>query len=560
MKQDDLLYIFKTIRIPRFKILFATSLGLAIAVQLMGLIPPLIMKEIIDYWIPEKRISSVIKSTFFFIFIPILMASLNTFYKYFIAMMARKLGRSLTLKAFKNVLLQNMNYFDNNNSGELSTFIRQETVRYIMFWLSDLPQIISNFIICLILIFFVFKLHWIYALFFILYFPLAYYPSNYFADKVKNMFLTIFRFNGKMTQLISDSIRNIKFIKSYQLEGKQVSDLHDLIGQSIQVWGKIALYDNLSGLWLTSVASQLLTGILFIVSSIFIIRGEISLGTLIVLLSYLTTFYYNANNIMSNNYEFKKQIAEFLPLAELIRMDNIEIDEGLDFNLLTGFCFRNVKFRYKEDRDFILEDCTINFPKGKWIGIVGKSGIGKSTILDLLLMLYVDYEGEICVNQVSLQKYKLSSLRSKMAYVSQNAIFFPGTIRENLLRVVPQASDNDINRVLKQVGLLEFIESCPQGLDTDVGENGDLLSGGQKQRLNLAYALLRNSEIILLDEPNVGLDKETSNVVKETIKKLRDTNEYTIISVSHDLDFLSDCDLIYQVLEKKAILIENRLT
>lgn len=263
---------------------------------------------------------------------------------------------------------------------------------------------------------------------------------------------------------------------------------------------------------------------------------------------------------MSNNYEFKKQIAEFLPLAELIRMDNIEIDEGLDFNLLTGFCFKNVKFRYKEDRDFILEDCTINFPKGKWIGIVGKSGIGKSTILDLLLMLYVDYEGEICVNQVSLQKYKLSSLRSKMAYVSQNAIFFPGTIRENLLRVVPQASDNDINRVLKQVGLLEFIESCPQGLDTDVGENGDLLSGGQKQRLNLAYALLRNSEIILLDEPNVGLDKETSNVVKETIKKLRDTNEYTIISVSHDLDFLSDCDLIYQVLEKKAILIENRLT
>lgn len=552
MKNKTETNIINSLSITNKRRYMLLSFLLVILIQGIGLIPPLIMQRIIDQWIPDRNMSRVIQSAILFLSIPLIMASINTYYKYFIAVLARRSGRQLTTKAFKNVLEQKLTFFDQTNSGELATYIRQETIRYVMFWIADLPQILANFIISIIIVFFVFNLHWSFALLLLLYFPLAYFPSNYFAEKVQGMTQRVINCNGRMTQIITDSLRSIRFIKANQLKEQQVNQLQDTLDDSITIWGRIALFDNLSGLWTSNVVNQILTGVIFILATIFVIQDQLSIGTIVVLLSYLTVYYANANNILTANYHFKKQLAEFKPLADLINLKDIENSGSKPFDPQQSIIFKDVTFRYNQDREPIFQDLSLNIPIGKWIGIIGKSGIGKSTILDLLLGFYAVESGDLLIDGIPIDQYDLKSLRSKMAYVSQDQVLFPGTIRENLCLVKPQASTQELTDVLKKVDLYHFIQTLPLRLETPVGESGDLLSGGQKQRLNLAQALLRKTPILLLDEANAALDQATSLSIKETLTQLKETQNYTIISVSHDHNFLSECEIIYTIENKTA--------
>ncbi|MBG9986373.1 ABC transporter ATP-binding protein [Facklamia sp. DSM 111018] len=556
MKNKTETNIINSLSITNKRRYMLLSFLLVILIQGIGLIPPLIMQRIIDQWIPNRNMSRVIQSAILFLSIPLIMASINTYYKYFIAVLARRSGRQLTTKAFKNVLEQKLTFFDQTNSGELATYIRQETIRYVMFWIADLPQILANFIISIIIVVFVFNLHGSFALLLLLYFPLAYFPSNYFAEKVQGMTQRVINCNGRMTQIITDSLRSIRFIKANQLKEQQVNQLQDTLDDSITIWGRIALFDNLSGLWTSNVVNQILTGVIFILSTIFVIQDQLSIGTIVVLLSYLTVFYANANNILTTNYQFKKQLAEFKPLADLINLKDIENSGSKPFDPQQSIIFKDVTFRYNQDRELIFQDLSLNIPIGKWIGIIGKSGIGKSTILDLLLGFYAVESGDLLIDGIPIDQYDLKSLRSKMAYVSQDQVLFPGTIRENLCLVKPQASTQELTDVLKKVDLYHFIQTLPQGLETPVGESGDLLSGGQKQRLNLAQALLRKTPILLLDEANAALDQATSLSIKETLTQLKETSNYTIISVSHDHNFLSECEIIYTLKNKAAEVLK----
>ncbi|MBG9980564.1 ABC transporter ATP-binding protein [Facklamia lactis] len=556
MKNKTETNIINSLSITNKRRYMLLSFLLVILIQGIGLIPPLIMQRIIDQWIPNRNMSRVIQSAILFLSIPLIMASINTYYKYFIAVLARRSGRQLTTKAFKNVLEQKLTFFDQTNSGELATYIRQETIRYVMFWIADLPQILANFIISIIIVVFVFNLHGSFALLLLLYFPLAYFPSNYFAEKVQGMTQRVINCNGRMTQIITDSLRSIRFIKANQLKEQQVNQLQDTLDDSITIWGRIALFDNLSGLWTSNVVNQILTGVIFILSTIFVIQDQLSIGTIVVLLSYLTVFYANANNILTTNYQFKKQLAEFKPLADLINLKDIENSGSKPFDPQQSIIFKDVTFRYNQDRELIFQDLSLNIPIGKWIGIIGKSGIGKSTILDLLLGFYAVESGDLLIDGIPIDQYDLKSLRSKMAYVSQDQVLFPGTIRENLCLVNPQASTQELTDVLKKVDLYHFIQTLPQGLETPVGESGDLLSGGQKQRLNLTQALLRKTPILLLDEANAALDQATSLSIKETLAQLKETHHYTIISVSHDHNFLSECEIIYTLKNKAAEVLK----
>ena len=200
---------------------------------------------------------------------------------------------------------------------------------------------------------------------------------------------------------------------------------------------------------------------------------------------------------------------------------------------------------------------SIEFKKGIWTGIVGKSGSGKSTILDLIMKLYFVDDGMIYFDNTDINKINSFDIRKKITKITQDIYLFPGTIESNLKLVNENITNEEIEKVIKFVCLDEYISSLPDGLKTDVGEAGKLMSGGEKQRLSLAMGLLRNNKILLLDEVTANLDSTTEKIISTNLKKLVD-NGYTIISISHKEEFLKYCDVIYTIEDGTVINTDNR--
>ncbi|MBN8677031.1 MAG: ATP-binding cassette domain-containing protein [Chitinophagales bacterium] len=214
--------------------------------------------------------------------------------------------------------------------------------------------------------------------------------------------------------------------------------------------------------------------------------------------------------------------------------------------------FENIHFRYPTREDVeVLKGVSLNIPAGKKVAIVGQSGAGKSTIMQLLLQFHFPQSGEILMDGRPIYDYDLESYRHNFAIVPQEVILFGGTIRENILYGNPNATDAEIEVAARQANAWDFISMFPEKLDTVVGERGIKLSGGQRQRIAIARAILRNPSILLLDEATSSLDAESEKVVQEALNRLMEGR--TSIIIAHRLATIREVDCIY-VLENGKII------
>ena len=204
--------------------------------------------------------------------------------------------------------------------------------------------------------------------------------------------------------------------------------------------------------------------------------------------------------------------------------------------------FSNVKFKYDNNSDLVLNGCSFIVNPGETLAIVGKSGSGKTTMLNLITRLYNITDGKIKIDDTEIEEYNEEFIRQNISIISQNPYLFDVSIKENFRLVDDRISDDRIKKICKEVCMDEFIESLPHKYDTIIGEGGVKLSGGQKQRLGIARALVRNSKIILLDEITSALDNETGHAIKQVIDNIK--GKHTIIIVTHELSMIKDCSNI----------------
>jgi ATP-binding cassette subfamily B protein AbcA/BmrA len=215
--------------------------------------------------------------------------------------------------------------------------------------------------------------------------------------------------------------------------------------------------------------------------------------------------------------------------------------------------FDKVSFGYEDKK--VINKISFTIPKNKITAIVGYSGTGKSTILKLLERLYNPSDGRILLNGVELKDYSIKEWRNKIAYVTQNTPMISGTIRENILYGIHrEVKDEEIMEAAKLAYVDKFINSCPEGLDYQVGQFGDKLSGGQRQKLSIARAILRNADYLILDEPTASLDMVSANEVSQAIENLK--NSKTIIMVAHSARAIMDVDHIV-VLDEDSSVVEG---
>jgi ABC-type multidrug transport system fused ATPase/permease subunit len=467
-------------QLPHFKMYAILSGAISLVIQLVGLIPPIIMQYIIDKAIPSANLKQVIFSIFWFCFIPLFLTFLTTAYKYALAIVCRKLGQKLIIIGFEKLMYQPIAYFDKQNSSELASYCRGEAMNYVLFWVIDIPQLVANILCGFVVLGYLFNINWIIGLFLLLYFPFAFIPSNQFAKAVKNYSKRIVSNNAKMNQIVNDTFKGIKFVKSMVVEKVQLAKFNAVNEDSVKIWSKAALFDNLSAIWVNELSNSIFTGVTFAIAAIFILNGQLTIGTLVILLNYSARFYSVAKQVVQTNYNFKVQLGQYDKFFDILSMETSTDYSKTPISFEKSINFKNVIFAYEESRGDVLKGLDLEISKNEWLGIVGSSGAGKTTIFDLLLSFYQPQRGEISVDGKALDGFTTESIRTKITKVSQDTFLFPGTIKENLLLANSKATDEEILNILELVCLKDFISNLPEGLNTDIGENGLLLSGGER--------------------------------------------------------------------------------
>lgn len=519
--------------------------------QILTLITPLIMKRVIDDYIPNRNISSIIIGITLFVTVPLLYIGSQILFNYFSIKFARNKGNEIGIQILENLVHQDMNFFDNNNSIELLTYSSKEATSYVYFYISELPRyyayIAMSVIIFLILMFY----SWPVALLQLLFIPFSIIPLKKVSNNLQRDIELVVESNAKIAQIKSDIFKGIELIKSLRLENKKIYEVRSQNNKIVKVWGRISALDSSTGIWVSGFLTMLFTGLTFGLGTIIALTNEgvMTVGILVSILAYISMFYSYFEMIINTKLNQDKQEAEYQKVFEYLELKGEREANQNKKSVVPKdvIRFKDVEFSYATQDKQILRNFNLDLPIGKWSGICGKSGSGKSTIFNLILGLYTVDSGEILFDTNSINEISSFSIRDAITKVSQDIFLFPGTIKENLLLANPSASDKDIEEAVKFACLDDYISGLPEGLDTDVGEAGKLMSGGEKQRLSLAQGILRRNKILLLDEITSNVDAKSEQKIKENIKRLVDEEGYTIISISHNEAFHEYADVTYNM-------------
>lgn len=274
------------------------------------------------------------------------------------------------------------------------------------------------------------------------------------------------------------------------------------------------------------------------------IKGTVMPGDITLYQSYFATIVSQVSSLMSLIPTIAKGIESVNSIGEVLLEEDIEHNEGKEVldDIEGEFDFKNVMLRYNNIDRPVLHELNLHVDKGETIALVGESGAGKSTILNLVIGFNLANKGEVLVDGHDMNKIDLRSYRKHIAVVPQTSILFSGTIRDNITYGTENVDDATLDEVVKAANLTDLIESLPDGLDTMVGEHGGKLSGGQRQRISIARALIRNPKVIVLDEATSALDSISEKLIQEALNNL--TKDRTTFIVAHRLSTIKDADRI----------------
>ena len=352
---------------------------------------------------------------------------------------------------------------------------------------------------------------------------------------------------------LSDAVTNILSVKTYGREDYE-REIYDAANARVVEADTKRLHSSVRRGAMTST----LNVIIMCIVTIFITGGNtwfgITAGTLVMMFTYTYNLTMRFNEINSMMQRLNRIFGEASGMTEVLDEPTLveDIPDARPLKVTRGdIDFNNLTFRYldADADDMIFDDFTLHIPAGQRIGLVGRSGAGKTTLTKLLLRLSDIQEGEILVDGQNISCCTQQSLRRQIAYVPQEALLFHRSIRDNIAYGRPQATDEEIIKACREANALEFIEKLPHGFDTLVGERGIKLSGGQRQRVAIARAILADAPILVLDEATSALDSESERLVQEALVNLMKGR--TSLVVAHRLSTVASLDRIIVLSEGK---------
>ena len=395
--------------------------------------------------------------------------------------------------------------------------------------------------------------NWKLALISIVMIPLASISAKTLGKRIRKVTTEAQQKSGFLTTYLVELFKNHKLIKIFQKEGYEKNRANEYLAdlkiknQKIQtVFIRISpIMETLTGIMIA---------ILIFYSGSLIAKNELEINNFFSFLAAMMLAYQPVRALSTLNMTLNQGLSAASRILPIIDQKNKikEINDATSLKIYkANIKFKDINFSYNLKDKITLESINLEFKGGKMTSLVGHSGSGKSTILNLIPRIYDAQKGDITIDNQSIYKSTLISLRKEISMVSQETTLFDDTIKNNIKYANEDATDDEIINASRLSHCNEFINKLPEKFNTFIGENGVRLSGGEKQRLSIARAMLKNSSIILLDEATSSLDAETEEKIQEAIKTL--TKDKTTIVIAHRLSTILNSDNIYVIDSGKVV-------
>ncbi|MBP6333907.1 MAG: ABC transporter ATP-binding protein [Bacteroidia bacterium] len=477
----------------------------------------------------------------------------KNFQDYFTSVIVQRTGAQMYTDGIRHSLELPYQIFEDQRSGETLgklQKVRSDSEKFIQAFISVVFQTLVGIIFVL---WYAFTINWMIAPVFLLTVPVLAVISSLLSRNIKKISKVILQETTSLAGSTTESLRNIELVKSLGLAGQEINRLNATTGKILKLeLKKVRFIRSLSFVQGTTV-NFLRTLFLFVLYYL-VFRDEISPGKLMTLMFY-SFFIFGPLQEMGNVIAiYREAQASLIKFQEIL---DIPIEAKPEKPVVTGDIheleFSDVSFRHPSSSQNAVEDISFHAKIGDTVAFVGPSGAGKTTLVKLLVGLYSPDRGQIKYNGFSSADIEKDGLRRQIGFVTQDTQLFSGTIRENLLFVNPDASDEECLEVLQKAACQSLLKRADKGLDSVIGEGGVKVSGGEKQRLSIARALLRNPNLIVFDEATSALDSITEEEITHTIRQLSEQKKHITFMIAHRLSTIMHADKIF-VLEQGKIV------
>jgi len=466
-----------------------------------------------------------------------------------------KVVENIQILMAKRILTSDISYIVGKHSGKfISNFINDTQVLFNVISgivISSIKEILT--LIALIML--MFYHDWQLSILALVIIPIAAFFSRKFGKKMGKKANLSFEATENLSKFLSEIIKGSWLVKIYQREKDEQVKISNFIEDRFKKMRKVEQVRLGTGPTMEMITAFAIASVVFF-AGYRSMQGAITMAQFVSFLAALMLAYQPVRALAGINVGIQEGVSAAKRIYDLIdQKDQISDDVNLpELKLSTGeIVFKDVSFTYP-DGTKVIDKININIAGNSKTAIIGTSGSGKTTILNLIPRFYNLKEGSILIDNQEINKIRLSSLRKNISIVSQDTVLFDDTIKNNIAYANVLATDDEIKNAAKFAEIDDFINSLKNGYDTIVGENGVKLSGGQKQRISIARAILKNSPIILLDEATSSLDSEAEEKIRYALDNL--TKNKTTLIISHKFSSIINCDKIY-ILNKGKVIDEG---
>jgi len=539
--------------------LIALSLMLATVSQLLSLIDPVIFGKIIDNYATNtgnRSEDELIEGVLFWLGVAILIALLarvaKSFQEYFTRLVVQKFGMQIFNDGLKQTLRLSFQEFEEQRSGETLSVLQKVRSDTQMFINSFINILFSSVVGMGFLIWYSVTKNWMLIPVFVVGILILGSLTGLLSKKIKVTQRSINRETNKMSGVITESLRNIELVKSLGLTYPEIKRLRlqtqKIFDLEMLKVRKVRTLSFLQGTTLSILKQSILFILLWL-----IFRHVLTTGELIAMQFISTSIFgplQDLGNIILSYREVEASVSSF----DLLMKKPIERrpENPSEIGDLKDISFKDVVFRHRTATFNAIDGISFSAKTGETVAFAGPSGSGKTTLVKLLVGLYKPAEGEIFFNGLTSTQVRYNELRRQLGFVTQDTQLFAGTIKENMLFVKADATDQEIYDALNQASCEGLLKRSARGIDTVLGEGGMKLSGGEKQRISIARALLRNPRLLIFDEATSALDSITEKDITNTIRAISKRSNQITVLIAHRLSTIMHADVIH-VLEKGKI-------
>ena len=457
--------------------------------------------------------------------------------------LGQRISNALKIDLFKKLTSLDPQFYDVNSSGLVLTRFLSDPDAASKNIINNLQSFISTAFGIVGLVAVLLYNSWQLAIVGVTVMALAITPVTFIRKKIKSVSNATMVVGGNMTTNFNETFTGNKIVAAYNLQNNQNTKFEKQIHEQFDL--AMSLTKRVG--WMSPIMYFICSigiALVFWYGTHLILTGALTAGSMMSFVTSLLLLYKPVKNLgntltgLQTTFVAMGRVFELFDLVPYIRDNKNAVElEGLNKDIY----FNNVSFEYEPGLP-VLKNITLRIQKNETIALVGNSGGGKSTLVNLIPRFYDVTQGSLEFDGIDIRNYTLKSLRKQISFVFQDNYLFSGTIKENILMGNENASDEDIKKVVEMAHLTEFISTLENGLDTYVGERGTTLSGGQRQRVAIARAMLKDAPIVILDEATSALDNESEAIVQKALDNL--IQNKTVFVIAHRLSTIKNADRI----------------